>query len=222
MILVTFALRQEGVVFEQRLKRKRVKNGVTTGLIHEQPVAIFWLGVGFVNPDRFQAVVNELQPDLIINAGFAGAVRPELQPGDFLLGENVSSLALMQRLRGTSLFDAIGIFYEVDKIINPAEKCRLLEQGNLLAANMESDRVAIICRTFPFPFVTARMVSDRFDEAIPGLFIGKGIRRFSDIFDAAQFAVRMLGLRKKFADRLETLIEEGRKIAEESRNQNSE
>ena len=92
----------------------------------------------------------------------------------------------------------------------------------MLAANMESDRVAIICRTFPFPFVTARMVSDRFDEAIPGLFIGKGIRRFSDIFDAAQFAVRMLGLRKKFADRLETLIEEGRKIAEESRNQNSE
>jgi len=221
MILVTFALRQEGVVFERRLKGTRVKNGVTIGLINEQPVAIFWLGIGFINSSRFQVAVNELQPDLIINSGFAGAVCPELQPGDFLLAENVSSPALLQRLRGTSLFDAVGIVREVDKIIDPAEKGQLLEQENLLAVDMESDRVATVCQTFSFPFVTARMVSDRSDEAIPGLFIGKGICQVRDIFDAAQFAVRMLRLRKKFADRLETLIEKGGRIAEESRSQNS-
>jgi hypothetical protein len=54
--------------------------------------------------------------------------------------------------------------------------------------------------------ISARMVSDRYDERIPAVFLGKGIRRVRDISEAIAFAIRMLGLRRRLAARLVELI----------------
>jgi hypothetical protein len=50
------------------------------------------------------------------------------------------------------------------------------------------------------------MISDRYDEGIPGIFLGKKIRRMRDLSDGIWFASRMLVLRQKLADRLVELI----------------
>jgi nucleoside phosphorylase len=208
MILVTFALRQEGAVFEARLKNKKIGNDLTMGLVRGKPVAIYWLGVGFADPDRFKFAAATLKPELIVNSGFAGAVNPSLQLGNFLLAENATSPTFYVRLRKSPLFDDGGKFREVDHVIDPAGKARLLEERSVIAADMESNRVASVCQELGIPFVTARMVSDRFDEAIPGVFIGKGIQHPRDIVDAVRFAGRMLRLRKTLALKLEELIEQ--------------
>jgi nucleoside phosphorylase len=212
MILVTFALRQEGAVFENRIKQKRIVNGMTSGISNGGLVAVYWLGVGFDYPNRFEKIVTELKPALILNSGFAGAVDPALRHGDFLLAENATSPLLYERYSQSPLFDARGIFREVPAVIDSAGKARLRDEGQILAADMESDRVACLCRATGTPFLTARMVSDRFDEAIPGLFIGKGIRQANDIIDAVRFACRMLRLRKTLAVKLEDLILDSRNL----------
>jgi hypothetical protein len=56
------------------------------------------------------------------------------------------------------------------------------------------------------PIVSARMISDRYDEGIPHVFLGKGIRQMKDLSDAIAFASRMIELRRRLADRLTELI----------------
>jgi nucleoside phosphorylase len=71
---------------------------------------------------------------------------------------------------------------------------------------MESSQVAAICQRLSIPLVSARMISDRSDEEIPGIFLGKGIRRAKDVSQAISFAGRMIVLRRRLAERLVELI----------------
>jgi hypothetical protein len=79
-------------------------------------------------------------------------------------------------------------------------------EGKVIAVDMESARFARICRECSVAFVTARMVSDRYDEGIPRLFLGNGLAGATDIFNAVGFATRMIILRPRLADRLTALI----------------
>jgi uridine phosphorylase len=205
-ILVTFALRQEGVTFERRLRPRNGKFGLTFGFLDSQQIAIFWLGTGLRRPVEFERALSDGPFDLVINSGFAGAVQALLKPGDFVLCENFSSPEWLDRLKGDSLFEASGQFACVDTIAGSEAKRRIASDRNIVALDMESAQVAAVCRSLSVPLVSARMISDRFDEEIPGVFLGKGIKKPRDVFDAIAFAGRMIGLRKRLADRLVGLI----------------
>jgi nucleoside phosphorylase len=204
-ILVTFALLEEGYPFVRKLIRRSRKEGVIFGGLRNIEVAVCCLGIGLENSDRFSRVVSDLQPRLVINSGFAGAVLSLLKAGDFVLAKNFSSLEPSAGFRG--LFSASGDFLTVSEIAGPEMKSRLQINENVLAIDMESARVARVCRQISIPLLTARMISDRSDEALPVVFTGKRIRGAHDIFHAIRFAVRMLILRQKLAARLERLIE---------------
>jgi nucleoside phosphorylase len=85
---------------------------------------------------------------------------------------------------------------------------RINAAGTVIAVDMESAQFRAICLERAVPFITARMVSDRADEAIPRVFLGKGLARMKDISDAIWFAGRMIQLRPRLADRLTRLIGE--------------
>ena len=102
-ILVSFALRQEGVSFERRLTQRSTKFGSVLGRLHAQEVAVYWLGIGVRDEDRFKRTLEDLRPELVINSGFAGAVRTLLEPGDFVLAENFTSPELLKRLETVRL-----------------------------------------------------------------------------------------------------------------------
>ena len=206
-ILVTFALRQEGASFERRLTQRTAKSGLVRGHLESQEIAVYWLGTGARDEDRFKNILTDLRSDLVINSGFAGAVRTLLEPGDFVLAENFSSPELLKRLEKDRVFEMRGKFVCVDAVSDSAAKMRINSAGNLIALDMESARVTAVCRKLSVPLVSARMISDRHDEGIPGVFLGKRIRQMKDISDAIAFASRMIALRRRLADRLVELIQ---------------
>jgi nucleoside phosphorylase len=205
-ILVTFALRPEGVSFERRLTQRAPKAGAIFGRLDSQAVAVSWLGISARNEERFKRTLVEFRPQLVINSGFAGAVRTLLEPGDFVLAENYSSSEIVRRLDKQFVFAARGLFACVDTVADSAAKMRLNSEGNVVAVDMESAPVAEVCRRLSVPLLSAKMISDRHDEEIPGVFLGKGIRQKKDLFQAMTFASRMIRLRRTLADRLAELV----------------
>ncbi len=205
-ILVTFALRQEGITFEGRLRRREGKSDLILGLLDAQEIAIFWLGTGARRAAQFERTLSDGHFDLVINSGFAGAVRAVLDPGNFVLCENFSSPEWVDRLKANALFEASGPFVSVDAIAGSEAKARIAIDGTIVALDMESAQVAAVCRRLSVPLVSARMISDRSNEEIPGIFLGKGIRRPKDVSEAIRFAGRMIVLRRRLADRLVELI----------------
>jgi nucleoside phosphorylase len=206
--LVTFALRQEGYPFIRNLKQRTVSNCLVLGLLGNRETAVCWLGIGVEKPDSFARFIAELQPRLVINSGFAGGVRSLLEPGDFVLATNYSSQEIVEKLRTSNLFSARGKFVSVKRIANPETKAQLRRDSKVLALDMESERMTAICRDLSVPYLTARMISDRSDEAVPKLLVDHKIRGPSDIGQAIHFAGRILVLRERLAARLKTLIEE--------------
>ncbi len=207
-ILVTFALRQEGVSFERRLTQRTSGGGIVVGRLNSREVGVTWLGMRLRDDKQFEGIMANFRPAIVINSGFAGAVRTLLEPGDFLLAENFSSPEIVNRLEAAPVFDARGAFESVPEVAEPADKFRINAAGAILAVDMESARFTAICLERAVPFITARMVSDRVDEAIPRVFLGKGLARMKDISDAIGFAGRMIQLRPRLADRLTRLIGE--------------
>lgn len=205
-ILVTFALRQEGVTFEGRLRRRKAKSDLILGFLDSQEIAIFWLGTGVRRAAQFERMLSNVRFDLVINSGFAGAVRAGLEPGDFVLSENFSSPEWLGRLKANPVFEESGPFVSVDTVAGSEAKARIAGEGNVVALDMESAQVAAACRRLSVSLVSARMISDRSNEEIPGVFLGKGIRRPKDVSEAIAFAGRMLLLRRRLADRLVELI----------------
>jgi nucleoside phosphorylase len=205
-LLVTFALRQEGVSFERKLTGRVSRSGGTVGRLDRFEIAVTWLGVRLSDPKGLKATITDFQPEIVINSGFAGAVRTLLAPGDFLLAENFSSPELVVALQTERVFDASGAFDCLDRIAEPEDKMRKSVERRYIAVDMESARLAEICGRLSVRFITARMVSDSCDERIPGLFLGKGIRQLSDLFDAIRFGGRMISLRRRLADRVAELI----------------
>ena len=205
--LVTFALPQEGYPFARRLKRRTVRKRLVLGWLGTREIAVCWLGIGAKNTDLFRTAVSELQPHLMIHSGFAGGIRSLLEAGDFVLAKNYSSPEILERVGTSPLFSAIGRFASVSAIAGPETKARLRLEGDVLAIDMESERVTAVCRKIPVPFLTARMISDRSDEAVPRIFVGGKLRAPGDVFQAIHFAGRMLLLRERLATRLSQLIE---------------
>ncbi|HZC59771.1 MAG TPA: hypothetical protein VE154_07235 [Chthoniobacterales bacterium] len=205
-ILVTFALRLEGMSFERRLSQCAAGAGMIAGRLGSCQVGVTWLGMRLRDVKQFEGAVAQFRPDIVINSGFAGAVRTLFEPGDFLLAENFSAAEIVKRLESPSLFAARGAFDCVDEVAGPGDKMRRNAEGKIIAVDMESARYAKICREYSVAFLTARMVSDRYNEGIPRLFLGKGLARATDILDAIVFASRMIQLRPRLADRLTALI----------------
>jgi nucleoside phosphorylase len=203
---VTFALMQEGLSFERKLTRRAAKHGLTMGQLGVHEIAVFHLGLGAQDKDGFKRAVRELSSEFVINSGFAGAVRTLLEPGDFVLAENFSSPELANWLGTTRIFTAKGSFAPVNEVADAAAKARFNSKGNIIALDMESAQVAALCSDLVVSYVSAKMISDRYDEGIPEIFLGQKIRKMKDISDAIWFASRMLVLRQKLADRLVELI----------------
>jgi nucleoside phosphorylase len=204
--LVTFALMQEGLSFERRLARRVAKHGLTMGQLDAHEIAVFRLGLGAQEKDGFKRAVRELSPQFVINSGFAGAVRTLLDPGDFVLAENFSSPQLANWVGTARIFTAKGNFAAVREIADAAAKMRVNSKGNFIALDMESAQVAALCSDLVVSYLSAKMISDRYDERIPEIFLGKKIRKMKDISEAIWFAGRMLVLRQRLADRLVELI----------------
>src|SRR5690606_1334419 len=96
MYAVTFALPEESREFRKLLaegkRRQGGKAANEIGTLHGAEVAVAHIGVGEVAAEQgIAALLEEIRPELLICAGYGGALDPALRIGDLVLDLRQSS-----------------------------------------------------------------------------------------------------------------------------------
>lgn len=207
MVILVFALPEEARVVRRRTRWDKSLVDAPRGSFAGQEVSLAFVGISAVRIRELERSIDQVNPRLIISSGFAGATRSLLEPGDFVLSTNCTDADIARTLRQhQKIFDAAGPFVQVQRVASVSDKWSLNRSRGACAVDMESETIAGLCRRKRVSLVTARMISDAIDEAIPAIFTQKKVSRLSDVHGAVGFAARMLQLTGKLADRLEALV----------------
>jgi adenosylhomocysteine nucleosidase len=144
-------------------------------------ITLIQSGIGVNKAAKAASAAAALDPEIIISAGFCGALSPSTSLGEVFLAEKLyhcSSGSITREttpdpglaaLIGTGL--RRGTFITTDEIIEKSRVCSLLPDPaaiNLL--EMESSAVADVCRSQGIRFSAIRSVSDTADHDPCSLF----------------------------------------------------
>ena len=215
MIAVTFALPAESSDFLRHLRNqsRTDRSGIRTirGTIDDRTVEVLHTGVGEkVCRQRVANFLRGQQFDLLISAGFAGALNDQLQVGDLLLAKNFSTVELNNRRKS---FSSLPI-HEVDlltvsALIDSSEKrLEIARASGAAAVDMETEFIARACADYGIPLLSLRVISDTLDEPFPA--------PPNVLFDVEQQRSRFLTLARFFLahpNRLPRLVQFARRIA---------
>jgi adenosylhomocysteine nucleosidase len=207
MVILVFALPEEARIVRRRIRWHKPPIDVPRGSFAGQEVSLAFVGIRAVRIGELEQSIDQIKPRMIISSGFAGGIRSLLEAGDFVLSTNYTDADIAKTLKQRhKIFDAAGPFVQVERVASASDKWSLNRSHGACAVDMESQMIADLCRRKGISLVTARMISDAIDEAIPAVFTQKKILRLSDARGAVGFAARMLQLTGRLADRLEALV----------------
>lgn len=155
MIAIVFALEFESAYFrahhDSRLK-----------------VATWLLGAMGKNTAPVLAKkLEEVRPDLVISAGFAGGLQPQVKIGDLVLGGNYSDESLVGLLNLGADWHVGPILTEFAIIEKMADKRRLGEASGALAGDLETSHLAEVCSSKGIPMLAVRCISDALADDMP-------------------------------------------------------
>ncbi len=160
MIVVTFALEEESRDFVPRLSR-----------LGHSGITVVHTGVG---QSRAQAALQALRhrPKLLVSAGFAGALDPNLAAGDVLVGLNFSDPDTVARYRwlwakGPRPLIQGDLSSQFGAVESPQAKAALFQQTGALAVDMETAAIALWCAQAGVPLLSMRVISDTAQEGLP-------------------------------------------------------
>jgi adenosylhomocysteine nucleosidase len=110
--------------------------------------------------------VVSYDPNLMLTCGFAGALNPDLKPGDVVfelstLNSQLSTCLLAAGAKPAKFFCADRIATTV------AEKKKLRAETGADAVEMESGAIQAVCRERGIPCATVRVISDTANEDLP-------------------------------------------------------
>jgi adenosylhomocysteine nucleosidase len=172
------------------------------------------------------------QPQWIISAGFAGALQPHLERGDFLLASEVcdeqgQSLAIDLQLSPSEPSHKprvhAGKLLAVDRLVRLVKDKELLGQTHgAMAVDMESFAIAQVCRSEKTRFLAVRIISDAMRDELPreierlarkktnaarwGAALGAIVNRPSSVKDMLQLKEQALVNADRLAKFLEGVI----------------
>ena len=215
MIAVTFALPAESSDFLRHLRNqsRTDRTGIRTirGTINDRAVEVLHTGVGEkVCRQRLAKFLQDQQFDLLISAGFAGALNDQLQVGDLLLAKNFSTVELTEV--GSS-FSRLPI-HEADLLTVRAlidssdERNEIARTSGAAAVDMETEFIARACAEHGIPLLSLRVITDTPREPFPA--------PPNVLFDIEQQRSRFLTLATFFLahpNRVPRLIQFARRIA---------
>jgi len=167
VIAVTFALPAESSEFLRRLRNKsradRNGVGIIRGNIDDRELQILHTGVGEkVCRERLGNFFQDQQFELLISAGFAGALNEELRVGDLFLAKNFSTFDLNERRSLlSSLPIRIGDLLTVPALIDSSEdRNKIALESGAAAVDMETTFIARACAAHALPLLSIRVISD--------------------------------------------------------------
>lgn len=144
-------------------------------------ITVIESGIGQENAGKAaSAAVLQIKPDLIINAGFCGAITADLHTGDIVSSSfihNLTAGTIKEKISPdqtlqVSMFRGIANvdFISADSIYEKLDIRTLLPSANTAVIEMESFAVASICNECRIPFIAIRAVSDDFTTDPSHLF----------------------------------------------------
>jgi nucleoside phosphorylase len=229
MIAVTFALPAESSQFLRRVRNKsRVnRNGtrIIRGNIDDREIEVLHTGVGeSVCRERAGKFLEDQQFELLISAGFAGALNDQLQIGDLLLAKNFSTVHLNEKRSLSTLPIHAADLLTASALIDSAEERNSVARASGAAAvDMETEFIARACAAHGIPLLSLRVITDTPREPFPAppnvLFdIAKqrtDLAKLTKFFLAhpnripslVQFARRTAQARKTLADALVEVVQ---------------
>lgn len=239
MIAITFALPAESAEFLRRLTNKAGadRNGVRTirGKIDGRAIEVLHTGVGekacrqrlekFLSAtERIRRGEQGRQFDCLISAGFAGALKDDLQIGELLLAKNFSTVDLDEtRASLSGLPIHVANLLTVPALIDSREDRNTLAlTSGAAAVDMETEFISRACAACGIPLLSLRVISDTPRNLFPApaniLFdierqqtqILKLATHFlthpTSVPRLVQFARRIASARKILADALSALL----------------
>jgi adenosylhomocysteine nucleosidase len=150
--LVCFAVKEEAKFF-------------LPGLSSNECVTLI-AGMGQKNAaEGIRKYLASASPRLVITAGFAGGLNPELKAGSVVFDEDADA-GLGAKLREAG-GRSIRFHCATRVAITAAEKTALRQQTGADAVEMESAVIRSLCREKGIPSATVRVISDAADENLP-------------------------------------------------------
>lgn len=155
MIAIAFALEFESAFFQAK-HDARLR------------VAIWLLGaMGLRAAELLEQRLAKNKPQLVISAGFAGGLQPDIQTGDLIIGQNYTDPDILARLSLGKDWKVGDVATEDAIIERGADKVRLGKTTGALAGDLETAHFAKICTAHDVPMLSVRCISDGPDDDMP-------------------------------------------------------
>jgi nucleoside phosphorylase len=174
VIAITFALPAESARLIRLLREKERRlcgdTQIICGKIDNRRVEILHTGVGEkACRRRMEMFLQDRQFDLLISAGFAGALNDQLKVGDLLLAKNFASARLDEvRLLLSNLQVQVEDLFTTAHIVGSREeRYQIAKSTGAVAADMETEFIARACAEHALPMLSLRAVSDTPAQPLP-------------------------------------------------------
>lgn len=171
MIGVAFAVLHEAKEFLSALEKKRWEKAATPSLcfgqLGEQPVATAIIGMGRQRAARgAEQLLRQCTVRLLILAGYAGALRPEIKRGQIAVASNYLDAGSALWFAGGAV-PALRIATADVVVGDPETRKKLAEETGADLVDMETDAVAGVARSHGVSFISLRVVTDDFEDRLP-------------------------------------------------------
>jgi len=131
-------------------------------------VSIWTLGVtGQRSAAALKRMVESNRPEVVVSAGFSGALQLGIGVGTIVIGENFSDPQIVRALRIFPDYQ-IGPIITVPDILESSEaKARMGAMSGALAGDLESAHLHQVCCEANIPMLSVRTISDTVEQDLP-------------------------------------------------------
>lgn len=155
MIAIVFAIEYESAGFLARAHRQLLVSTWTLGVMGKHAAA------------TFEKLVKKDRPQVVVSAGFSGALHPDVPVGTVLIGENFTDPDIARRLPVPDGVRVARIITSDEIAESSAQKSRLGQESGALAVDLESAHLHAICTDFRVPMVSIRCIADPMEQDLP-------------------------------------------------------